>query len=285
MKLGIAFEGGASRTYFTCGVMNALINNNIKADIVAGSSAGIANGVSYSSWQPDRCEEILHKYYSSPEYLGVKYLFKKGVRSMYNIPFVFDKVPNELVPFDYDMFKNGGITSVASVTNIETGKTEYITLDGEDKKWTALIATCALPIMFQPVKIDGKIYMDGGITDSVPADYLINQGCDKVIVVLTQERPYRKGKPDFTIKLSAWLYRKYPNFARALMNRNNNYNLTREHLFELEKAGKVFIITPEVMQGISRTETDEDKLMTIYRHGIECTNKRMDDLKKYLSEE
>ena len=285
MKLGIAFEGGASRTYFTCGVMNALINNNIKADIVAGSSAGIANGVSYSSWQPDRCEEILKKYYSTPEYSGAKFLFKKGVRSFYNIPFVFDKIPNELIPFDYDTFKNGGITSVASVTNIETGKTEYITLDGEDKKWTALIATCALPILFRPVKIDGKIYMDGGITDSVPADYLINQGCDKVIVVLTQERPYRKGGPDFTIKLSAWLYRNYPNFAKALMNRNNNYNLTREHLFELEKEGKIFIILPEVMQGISRTENDTDKLMTIYRHGIECTNKRMDALKKYLSEE
>ena len=284
MKLGIAFEGGASRTYFTCGVMNALINNNIKADIIAGSSAGIANGVSYASWQPDRCEEILHKYYSTPEYLGVKYLFKKGVKSMYNIPFVFDKIPNELIPFDYDTFQNGGITSVASVTNIETGKTEYITLDGEDKKWTALIATCALPIMFQPVKIGGKIYMDGGITDSVPADYLINQGCDKVIVVLTQERPYRKGEADFTIKLSAWLYRKYPHFAKALMNRNNNYNTTREHLFKLEKEGKIFIITPEVMKGISRTETDEDKLMTIYRHGIECTNNRMDELKKYLSE-
>ncbi len=284
MKLGIAFEGGASRTYFTCGVMNALINNNIKADIVAGSSAGIANGVSYSSWQPDRCEEILNKYYSTPEYMGIKYMFKKGVRSMYNIPYVFDKIPNELIPFDYDTFKNGGITSVASVTNIETGKTEYITLDGEDKTWRALVATCALPIMFRPVEIDGKIYMDGGITDSVPVDHLLKKGCDKVIAVLTQERPYRKGKPDFTIKLSAYLYRKYPNFAKALMNRNNNYNQTREHIFELEKQGRIFIITPEVMRGISRTETDPKKLGAIYRHGIDCTNKRMDELKRYLSE-
>ncbi len=285
MKLGIAFEGGASRTYFTCGVMNALINNNIKADIAAGSSAGIANGVSYSSWQPDRCEEILKKYYSSPEYMGIKYMFKKNVRSMYNIPYVFDTIPNKLVPFDYDTFKNGGITSVASVTNIETGRTEYITLDGEDTKWTALVATCALPIMFQPVNMGGRLYMDGGITDSVPVDYLINMGCDRIIAVLTQERDYRKGKPDFTIKLSAYLYRKYPNFARALMNRNNNYNETREHIFELERRGEIFIITPEVMRGISRTETNPQKLGAIYRHGIECAQNRMSELKRYLSED
>lgn len=284
MKLGIAFEGGASRTYFTCGVMNALINNNIKADIVVGSSAGIANGVSYSAWQPDRCEEILHKYYSSPEYMGFKYLFKKGVRSLYNIPFVFDKIPNELVPFDYDTFKNGGIKSVATVTNIRTAKTEYLTLTGDDKSWTELIATCALPILFPPVTINGEEYMDGGITDSVPVDYLIREGCDRIIVVLTQERQYRKGEPDIGIKLSARKYRHYPEFAKALMNRNDNYNKAREHIFELEKQGRIFIIAPEVMRGISRTETDVTKLQQIYNHGIEVTNALMGNMKTYLED-
>lgn len=284
MKLGIVFEGGASRTYFSCGVMNALINNNIKADVVVGSSAGIANGVSYSAWQPDRSEEILEKYYSSPEYMGIKYMFKKGVKSLYNIPFVFDTIPNSLIPFDYDTFKNGGIKSVAAVTNIDTAEAEYITLTGDDKKWTALVATCALPILFSPVTIGKNKYMDGGIADPVPVDYLINEGCDKIIVVLTQERAYRKNSSDPTLSISAKYYWRYQKFSKLLKNRNNIYNKSREHIFELEKQGKLFIIAPEVMRGIPRTETDTEKLRKIYRHGIEVTNKLMDGLKNYLGE-
>ncbi len=282
MKLGIVFEGGASRTFFSCGVMEALIDNNIKADIIAGSSAGIANAVSYASWQKDRCRELLHRYYSTKEYMHFTHLFNPKIRSIYNIPFVYDKIPNELIPFDYETFKNGGIRSVATVTDIETAKTEYITLDGNDRQWRVLVATCALPILFPPVEINGRLYMDGGITDSVPVDYMLNQGCDKVIVVLTQEREFRKEKKDFTLTLSAYKFRNYPNFARALRNRNDNYNKARDHIFELEKRGEIFIILPEVMQGIKRTENDVEKLDKIYQHGIDCTNRQMDRLKEYL---
>lgn len=282
MKLGIVFEGGASRTFFSCGVMNALINNNIKADIIAGSSAGIANGVSYASWQPDRMAEILKKYYSSPEYMGAKYLFKRGIKSYYNIPFVFDEIPNKLMPFDYDTFKNGGIKSVAAVTNIKTAKTEYITLDGEDRSWRALVATCALPILFEPVEMNGELYMDGGITDSVPVDYMIGEGCDKIIVVLTRPRDYRKTSKDWTLNLSAHTFRKYPKFAKALLTRNDNYNAAREHIYELERQGKIFIIMPEVMEGVSRTENSVEKLLKIYNHGIDCTNRLMPKLREYI---
>ena len=282
MKLGIVFEGGASRTFFSCGVFEALIDNNIKADIIAGSSAGIANAVSYASWQKDRSRKILRQYYHTKEYMHFSHLLNPKIRSIYNIPFVFDKIPNELIPFDYETFKNGGIKSVATVTNIDTGRTEYITLDGTDKQWRALVATCALPILFPPIEIDGNLYMDGGITDSVPVDYMLSQGCDKVIVVLTQEREYRKQKKDFTLTLSAHKFRHYPNFANALINRNDNYNKAREHIFSLEKQGKIFIILPEVMQGISRTENDPEKLDKIYQHGIDCTNKNIAKLQEYL---
>ncbi len=81
--------------------------------------------------------------------------------------------------------------------------------------------------------------------------------------------------------MSAHIFRNYPNFAKALINRNDNYNKAREHIFELEKRGKIFIILPEVMQGIKRTENDVEKLDAIYQHGIDCTNRQMDRLKEY----
>lgn len=282
MKLGIAFEGGASRAFFSCGVMNALMENNIKADIISGSSAGIAHAVSYASWQKERCREILEKYYTTPQYMGFKYLFKKGVRSYFNIPFVFEDIPNKLVPFDYDAFRENGIKTVAAVTNMRTAKAEYMEVSDSDKNFRVLVATCALPILFEPVIINNKEYMDGGITDAVPVDYLINEGCDKVIAVLTRPRDYIKSNKDLILNLSAKIYKKYPEFSRALKNRNINYNEARARLFELEKEGKVFIIEPTDISGVSRTENGIEKLLKIYNHGIDITNSKMESLKEYL---
>ncbi len=284
MKLGIVFEGGASRTFFSCGVMDTLIEHNIKADLVSGSSAGIANAVSYTAWQKGRNREVLRRYYHTKQYMGKRYLLKPGVRSFYNIPYVFDEIPNRLLPLDYDTFKNGGIKTVAAVTNIRTAVTEYMPLNGEDKQWRILVASCALPILFKPVEINGELYMDGGITDSVPVDYMLEAGCDRVIAVLTREKGYRKSRHDITLELSAHIFRKYKAFARALLERNENYNRKREHIARLESEGRVLVIAPEVMEGISRTENDPQKLDKIYRHGIDVAERLLPRIKEYIGE-
>lgn len=51
MKTGIVLEGGASRTIYSCGALDALLDSNILLDYVAGTSAGISYGVSYISRQ------------------------------------------------------------------------------------------------------------------------------------------------------------------------------------------------------------------------------------------
>ena len=55
-----------------------------------------------------------------------------------------------------------------------------------------LIATCSLPILFQPVKIGRHYYLDGGLADSVPYEHAMEMGCEKLVVVLTRERGYVK---------------------------------------------------------------------------------------------
>ena len=104
MKLGIVFEGGASRAFFSCGVMDALLEEHIIADYVIGASAGIANGVSYVSGQYGRNLAIGTKYTADKRYMGVRHLFDKSNRSFYNLQFVFDDIPNKYLPFDFDAF-------------------------------------------------------------------------------------------------------------------------------------------------------------------------------------
>lgn len=282
MKTAIVFEGGASRTSFTNGVIDELLREGIEADYVIGTSAGIGNGINFVSKQYGRNLEISMKYQPDRRYMGKKYLFKRGNRSYYNIDFVFDQIPNIYCPFDYDTFYSFKGDVYACVTNIRTGKAEYLRVTGERGEWRELVASCSLPLLFRPVEINGELYMDGGVANPVPFEKAIRDGCDRVIVVLTRERDYRKGARELLIDLSAAYYKKYPAFAKKLVMRGGIYNLQREQLFRREKEEKVFIIAPENTVHFSRTESDREAVLALYRQGRRAARSRMNDLREYL---
>lgn len=258
MKLGLVLEGGAGRTYFSVGVMDALLDEGIYADYVIGASAGIANAVSYVSRQKERSLDIGMSYLPDKRYMGVRHMLRRSNKSYYNIKFVFDDIPNIHLPFDYTTYKKYSKNVFAAVTNLNTGKCEYFNVSGNDKSWNVLVASCALPILFQPVKIGENLYMDGGIADSVPISKALSDGCQKNLVVLTREKNYIK-KEEPAVKLAAWQYRKYPLFTQAVKERAANYNRERLRLTEFEKEGKAFIIAPENTSNWHRTESNPPK--------------------------
>ena len=283
MKLGMVFEGGANRTIFSCGVMDVFLEEGLMPDYYIGVSAGIAYGVSYLSGQKGRNLEVMEKYMADKRYMGMRHLFNKNEKAYYNTKFVFEQVPNELVPYDYEAFGKYPGTVEAAVTNIHTGKAEYLEVPrGKDMRDT-LVASCSLPILFQPVKIGNHYYLDGGIADSVPYEHAIEQGCDKVVVVLTRERSYVKTE-EKGIKLTNRLYKKYPKVVEALSSRAERYNEAMKQLTELEKEGKVFVIAPETTLGVGRTETDTVKLRRLYDEGCRIAEAEMEELRKYLAD-
>lgn len=280
MKIGIVLEGGASRTYFSCGVLDALLDEKIYADYFIGVSAGVAFGVSYCSRQKERNLQILRKYEATGKYMGFHHLFKPSNKSYYNLDFVFGEIPQKLVPFDFDVFDNRDYPCISVVTNVNTGKAEYIEMP-VDKDFMALRASCALPLLFQPVAIGNEKYFDGGIADSIPVKKALDDGCDKVIVVLTRPRGYRKGKEKTTALVKLAL-RKYPKLLEAFLKRPDNYNKQIEELETLEKDGKAFVIAPEDTFGIGRLEKRVKVLEPFYRYGYDYAEKLMPQLKAYI---
>ena len=281
MKLGLVLEGGASRGYFSVGVMDALMDENIWADYCIGASAGIANGISYMSRQRGRSIEIGLRYLNDKRYMGWRHLLNPKNKSYYNIPFVFEEMPRDHVPFDYDAFAQNCKNTYAAVTNLTTGEREYIPLTAEDKTWKALVASCALPGLFPPVSLNGTLYMDGGIADPIPVQKAIEDGCDKVLVVLTREREYVK-KTESGLSLASFLFRKYPAFVEALKMRTARYNETRKQLFRLEKEGRALVLSPEDTKNWSRTESAPEKVQAMYDEGIRCVEKRREEILAFL---
>ncbi len=283
MKLGLVLEGGASRTVFSCGVLDVLLEEKITADYLIGVSAGIAYGISYASGQIGRNLELNRRFLPDKRYMGLRHLFKPSNKSYYNLQFVFDDIPNHYLPFDYQAFADYPGKVVGVVTNIKTGLPEYLEVPRNDKQFMVLRASCSLPFIFKPVEINGNLYMDGGLSDSIPYQQAFKAGCDKVIVVLTRERTYRKA-PDATISLAEKVYKHYPNLVRDLSTRHEVYNACIDALAALEKENKVFIIAPDNTHGIKRTENNPQILVDFYQEGYNKAKDLLPALYAYLKQ-
>lgn len=282
MKTGMVFEGGAFRTIFSCGVMDAFIENDIYPDYVIGTSAGAAYSPSYLARQKERNLKIITEYVNDKRYMGMNNLIDKNNRSLYGLEFAYETIPNELVPFDYDAFKKWGGEFYAVCTNVLTGKAEYFPYDGKDKTNLVLKATCALPKLFPYIYINDTPYLDGGLSDSIPYEKAFADGCDRVVVVLTREAGYKKTTSSST-KIMARTYLNYPELAKDLVHRAGRYNRCLRKLEHLEKQGKVIVIRPTSTKGFSRLEKNIDKINALYNDGYNKGLAISDTVKAYFS--
>lgn len=275
---GIVFEGGTFRPIFSCGVMDALLSENILLPYCIGVSAGIADGVSYISKQPQRNLEIMQKFRNDKRYMSKRNLRKH--KSLFGLDFIFGEIPNKLIPFDMETFKAYEGTCLVGVTNAETGMTEYKNAMEMDEDFTMLRATCALPMFFPAIEMDGQKYYDGGLVDPIPVKKALQDGCDKVIIVLTQPRGYVKrfGKYD---KMGArMLGRKYPKIRQAIMERPERYNEALKYCEALVKEGTAMIFRPNHL--LNSFENDVRKLEMAYWHGFRMTKEKMKKIRKFI---
>lgn len=279
MKVGLLLEGGAMRGLYTVGVLDILMDNNIKVDTIIGVSAGALFGVNFKSKQRQRALRYNLKYANDKRYMGMNSLLKTG--NIMNKEFCFDIVPYELDIFDFKTFEESPEEFYAVVTNVETGKPEYIKIDDLDEKMEYLRASGSMPFVSKFVEIDGKKYLDGGTADSIPIEKMLEMGLDKIIVVLTRPVEYRKKKSNKI--MPKLFYSKYPNFVNTINNRYKRYNEQVEKIIELEKQGKIFVVRPTKTVKMKRVENDTNKLQEMYDLGINDANNLIKDLKEYLN--
>ena len=280
MKIGLLLEGGAMRCLYTAGVLDVFMENNIKIDGIVGVSAGALFGINYKSKQIGRLLRYNKKYAGNKECMGIYSFLTTG--NIINEDFCFRRIVNELDPIDYETFKKSDVEFYAVVTNIETGKAEYIKInDLKDRNSLEVLrASGSMPFLSKPVLVNNKQYLDGGIADSIPIDKIMSMGFDKVIIVLTRPIDYKKKKTNKTFPKI--YYRKYPKFAEAINNRYKKYNEELEKVTELEKKGKILVIRPSKLVKIKRIEKDSDKLQEMYDLGRNDTLKLLNKIKDFL---
>ena len=280
MKVGLVLEGGGMRALFTAGVLDALLDvKELNIDGIVGVSAGALFGVNYVSEQKERAIRYNKKYARDKRYMGFYSWITTG--NAVNEDFAFYEIPFKLDVFDQEKFKESKIDFYVVMTNIENGQAEYVLIKDVFEQMEYLRATSALPFASKIIEINGKKYLDGGISDSIPIDYCESLGYDKIILILTRpENNYKDDKLNFLYKL---VYRKYPNLVERLINMGKDYEIVLKKIKDLENKNKIFVIRPPKVLKIGRLEKNEDKIQNVYDIGLNTGKKEIDNLLNYLN--
>lgn len=272
-KTGLILEGGAVRGIFTAGVLDRLMENGIYLPYVIGVSAGGGNAMGYISRQIGRTARLINAP-KAEAYYGLRQFFES--KKVINLDKMCYEYPYKQFPFDFNTYFGSDIESEYVCTCCETGSAEYFSENSEERKLLTIAkATCSVPMLCEPVEMDGKHYLDGSIADSIPIERAFEKGCDKVVIVLTKPESnvaptdYRK----FRSVINA-MYKDYPAFVEACMNRVENYEKTARIMEQAQKDGRAFIIRPEI-EPISKFERDSNKVTAFYRHGYSLMDKRL----------
>ncbi len=278
-QAGLVLEGGGMKGAYTSGVLDFFLEKNLEFSSCYGVSAGAANLCSFLSKQKRRGFRSLTEYMGNKRISGWYSMVTNG--NIIDPDFTYDLVPNYLLPFDRKTYEKYEGKAYAVVTNVETGKAEYLSMKEVDQAMEAVKASTALPLVFQIVTINGKKYLDGGLADSIPIQRSILEGNKKNVIVLTKEEGYIR-KPSENLNLIRLRYYKYPKVYEVMKERHLAYNETMEYIRLLQKEGKVFVLQPKEKNEISRLEKNSKKMEELYQRGYEDAKNKYDALQEFL---
>lgn len=264
-ETGLVLEGGGMRGVFTCGVLDAFMKHEVWFPYVVAVSAGACNGLSYMSRQARRARysniDMLKKY----GYISLKKLILDG--SIFDAELLYDRFPNELLPYDYEAYTRNPAVFEAVTTNCRTGRAEYLSERYDRKRLIQIVkASSSLPFVAQVTEVDGIPMLDGGIVDSIPIVRSMDTGHTENVVVLTRNRGYRSSERD--IKMPHFVYPHYPRLRVALSHRVAEYNRQLELIERMEDWGEIMVIRPERPLEVGRVTRDIEKLERLYEEGF-----------------
>ncbi len=281
MALGIVCEGGAKRGIYTAGVLDVLLENGLLPDGVIGVSAGAIHGCSYVSGQAGRSIRYNMRYGNDYRFMSFKSWLKTG--NIVDTDFCYRELPEKLDVFDNEAFMKSGIKFYVTCSNLESGRPEYILCQDLFREIDYLRASASLPFFSRIVKTPKGNFLDGGITDSIPLQGFQNLGYDKNLVILTRPQGYRK-KPSLIGKLLAPIvYRKYPNFVKAIAERYKMYNQEQDYVASEEQKGKTLVLRPSRKINIGKMERNLNIVREMYELGRSDAVSRLDEIRRFFA--
>lgn len=279
MKTGVIDVGGGLRGIYGAGVFDSLIHMGVSFDVGIGVSAGSANVASFLAGQKGRNYSFYAVYPFRKEYMSLgNFIFKK---SFLDLDYIYSTISNSdgENPLNYGKVISNPADFFVVATNARTGRPEYFTKkDISQDDYSVFKASSAIPVVGHPYEVNGVPYFDGAISDPVPIKKAFEEGCDRVVLILTKPRDtVRSDKRDK--KLSAFIRKKYPKAAEGFARRAYRYNKCVAKAKELEEKGKLLIVAPDDTCGVDTLKKNREAFDKLYRKGLSDAAAVVDFLK------
>ena len=290
----LVLEGGGFRGLFTAGVLDVLQERGMyDFSSVWGVSAGAINASNFRSRQIGRTMRDMLAFRDDKRFMSLWSLATTG--NMAGADFMYDEVQNHIDPCDVETFNASDLPMYAVVSDVTFGTPDYLPVHRFPDDIDRVRASASLPMVSRIVEIDGKRYLDGGTTDSIPFETAMGlpgarevEGhvpAERALVVLTQDRGFVRGAGSEAIALKSHLYDAYPYYLEALATRDERYNAQRELLWGLEADARCLVIAPEEPVTISNSERSGEPLLKLYVAGRRQAEARLAEIDAFLCAE
>lgn len=278
-EAGLILEGGGMKGVYTAGVLDFFLDKGILFSSVYGVSAGACHMCSYLSGQRGRALDVSVDYLDTRRYCGLESLMTSG--DLFNVDICYSLIPDYLYPYDYMAFRRYEGKAYSVATDIVSGRPEYFRIRDMKADIVKIRASASLPLVSRNVKIGNKLYLDGGISDSIPLQQSVLNGNHKNVVVMTKEVGYVR-KPSRQLALIKARYARYPKVYQLMAERHINYNEQLEYISRQQQEGRAFVIRPKTASGVGRVEKNPDKLYALYQQGYDEAAECYEALMEYL---
>lgn len=282
-KIGLLVEGGGMKCAYSAGVLDILLDENIQFDYCMGISAGAANIASFLGAQRDRNRRFYCVHVKDPKYISIGNFLKTG--NLFGLQYIYGNMTNSdgIDPLDFTSMTSNPAELVFPATNASSGEVKYFTKsDLAEDRYEPIMATCAIPVMCQPIQIGDEYYYDGGVGASLPIDKMLADGCTRVLALLSKPRGYHMQPQSHRFSYTLALKRKFPKTVEALNHRHENYNSSLEKLLALEKEGRAFLFCPSSDIKMGTYTTDPNVMQRLYDNGVADALSQMENLKHFL---
>ncbi len=282
-KTGLVVEGGGMKCAYNAGILDAFLDEGITFDYCIGVSGGSGNLASYLAGQKGRNLRFFTEHIHDKEYFGLKSLLKTG--NLFGLSYIYGTLTNSggRDPLDFPALMKNPAEYQVVVTNASTGKPEYYGREMMSQDdYRLIMASSAIPAACRPVEINGTLYYDGGISDAIPVQHALTEGCVRLVVILSKNRDYVR-TPQGMRFLYSRLCRRYPRIVEAIDHRHLTYNEIIRQVFELEKEGTAFVFAPSEAIHTGTYSMDEKAELALYELGIKDFQARREELTRFLA--
>lgn len=283
-KFGLVVEGGGMKCAYNAGILDAFMDNRITFDYCIGVSGGAGNVASYLAGQRGRNIRFYTTYIHEPGYFGLKSFVKTG--NLFGLQYIYGDLTNSTGkdPLDFQAILKNPAEYRVVATNALTGMPEYfVKEDMEQDDYRCIMASCAIPVVCKPIKIRDFYYYDGGLTDAIPIEKALEDGCDKIVVITSKPRDYVRKHQSMRFLYSK-ICRNYPNIVSAIDNRHGVYNEKLKKVHELEMKGTAFVFAPSEHLKVGTYTMDEQIEEKMYEIGMKDFSERNNELEYFLNE-